>query len=392
MEQSLSIPTATSFRTLHVGTMEQRRAELNAALKQAGRTEKVSFTHLIAFALARAATEQPAITASFRRVDGKPQKIEAGINLGLAVDAQKKDGSRFLVVPVIKNAGALDFAAFRAAYEELVAKARDNKLSVEEQTGAIVHADESRRHRHRRVGAAPDGRPRRDHRGRRDRVPAGLRARIALDARAARRRESHDADVDLRSSRHPRRAVGRVSAARRRAARRRRRVLRDDLRAARRDAAVRGVATSANAAAPTLREHAEPVTADIPGVPSEEMLRAIAAGMALVSAYRRHGHLGANLDPLGTKPPNDPSLDPATYNLTPAMMQAIPASVLNVKLPGRTLADVLPKLRETYSSTIAYEIEHISNTRQREWLREYIETGMHRRRSRRSAACSCSSA
>ncbi len=136
MDQSLTIPVATSFRTLHVGTMEQRRAELNNALKQAGRSEKISFTHIIAFALARAASEQPGITASFRRADGKPQKIEAGIHLGLAVDAQRKDGSRFLVVPVLKNAASLDFAAFRAAYEDLVAKARDNKLSVEEQTGA----------------------------------------------------------------------------------------------------------------------------------------------------------------------------------------------------------------------------------------------------------------
>ncbi|MEA2666319.1 MAG: multifunctional 2-oxoglutarate metabolism enzyme, partial [Candidatus Eremiobacteraeota bacterium] len=136
MEQSLTIPVATSFRTLHVGTLEARRAELNAALKAQGRAEKVSFTHVIAFALARAAREIPAITASFRRSDGKPQKVEAGINLGLAVDAQKKDGSRFLVVPVIKNADKLDFPSFRAAYEDLVAKARDGKLSVEEQTGA----------------------------------------------------------------------------------------------------------------------------------------------------------------------------------------------------------------------------------------------------------------
>ncbi len=136
MDQSLTIPVATSFRTLHVGTLEQRRAELNAALKRAGRTEKISFTHIIAFALARAAHEQPAITASFRRIEGKPQKVEAGIHLGLAVDAQRKDGSRFLVVPVLKNAAALDFAQFRAAYDDLVAKARDNKLSVEEQTGA----------------------------------------------------------------------------------------------------------------------------------------------------------------------------------------------------------------------------------------------------------------
>ncbi len=98
-----------------------------------------------------------------------------------------------------------------------------------------VHADEPRRHRHRRVGAAPDGGPRRDHRRGRDRVPAGLRARVAHDARADRRRESDDADVDVRPPRHPRRAVGRISQARRRAARRRRRVLRDGVRAARRE-------------------------------------------------------------------------------------------------------------------------------------------------------------
>src|SRR6201999_3174733 len=117
--------------------------------------------------------------------------------------------------------------------------------------------------------------------------------------------------------------------------------------------------------APAARERDDAVAVELPGLPSEEMMRAIAAGMAIVSAYRRHGHLGAALDPLGKEPPNDPSLDPSTYNLTPAMMRAIPASVLNVKVAGKTLADVLPRLRETYSSTIAYEIEHISNTQKR---------------------------
>ena len=66
---------------------------------------------------------------------------------------------------------------------------------------------------------------------------------------------------------------------------------------------------------------------------------------------------------------------PQTYGLTPALQSAIPASVLRVKVPGNTLADVLPRLRETYSSTIAYEIEHISDATQRVWLRDYIESG-----------------
>ena len=118
MDQSTTIPTATSFRTLAVGTLEMRRAELNAALKAAGRNEKISFTHLIAYAVVRAAKEQPGMCAAFRREGNKPQRVEAGINLGLAVDSQRKDGSRTLVVPVIKSAATLNFVAFRAAYED----------------------------------------------------------------------------------------------------------------------------------------------------------------------------------------------------------------------------------------------------------------------------------
>src|SRR6202011_4189817 len=118
-------------------------------------------------------------------------------------------------------------------------------------------------------------------------------------------------------------------------------------------ASFRGDAVDANGAPrvyPVANQSA-PISGEIHGIPSEEMLRAVAAGMALVSAPRRHGHLAATLDPLGTPPEGDPSLDPSTYGLTPAMMNAIPAAVLNVKVPGHTLADVLPTLRAVYSST-----------------------------------------
>src|SRR5437588_6376011 len=100
--------------------------------------------------------------------------------------------------------------------------------------------------------------------------------------------------------------------------------------------------------------------------------------MALVAAYRSHGHLAARLDPLGTPPAGDPSLDPMNHGLTPAAMEAVPAAVLRIRVPGETLAEALPHLHETYCGTIAYEIEHISSHEQRVWLRQAIETGRYR--------------
>ena len=95
-------------------------------------------------------------------------------------------------------------------------------------------------------------------------------------------------------------------------------------------------------------------------------------------AYRVHGHLAAHLDPLGSPPRGDPALDPESVNLTPDMMERIPASVLRVAVPGRTFADALPALRDTYTGTIAYEVEHIAGHNRRVWLRENIESGAHR--------------
>jgi 2-oxoglutarate dehydrogenase E1 component len=113
----------------------------------------------------------------------------------------------------------------------------------------------------------------------------------------------------------------------------------------------------------------------------EDLLRGVAAASALVDAYRSHGHLAARLDPLGAEPVGDPALDPALVEppLTQELQERIPASVLGLYVPGETLADVLPKLIETYCGTIAYEIEHISDHEQRTWLRRTIESGRYRR-------------
>src|SRR5205085_8462740 len=105
---------------------------------------------------------------------------------------------------------------------------------------------------------------------------------------------------------------------------------------------------------------------------------AVQAATSVVKAFRMHGHLAAQLDPLGSEPPGDPALEPETVNLTPELMRAIPARVLRIAVEGETFADAYPQLRETYCGTIAYEIEHISDHEQRVWLRQAVESGLFR--------------
>ena len=103
--------------------------------------------------------------------------------------------------------------------------------------------------------------------------------------------------------------------------------------------------------------------------------------MSLVKAHRTHGHLAADLDPLGSEPIGDPALDPDRLEprLTPELQARISARVLRLHVPGENLAEALPHLRETYCGTMAYEIEHISSHEQRVWLRTVIESGEYRK-------------
>ena len=102
--------------------------------------------------------------------------------------------------------------------------------------------------------------------------------------------------------------------------------------------------------------------------------------MALVKAHRMHGHLAARLDPLGSEPTGDPALDEQRLlpPLTPELQARIPSSLLRVHVPGPTLLEALPALKEVYCGTIAYEIEHLSDHAERVWLRQAIESGRYR--------------
>ncbi len=138
MAVSLTVPTATSVRTVPAKLLIDNRIVINNHMKRA-RGGKVSFTHLIGWALVRALKMFPSQNVYYDEVDGKPSVVApAHVGMGLAIDIPKPDGSRALLVPAIKRADTMTFGEFLSAYEDIVARARKNKLTADDFSGATV--------------------------------------------------------------------------------------------------------------------------------------------------------------------------------------------------------------------------------------------------------------
>ncbi|MHA3701868.1 multifunctional oxoglutarate decarboxylase/oxoglutarate dehydrogenase thiamine pyrophosphate-binding subunit/dihydrolipoyllysine-residue succinyltransferase subunit, partial [Jatrophihabitans sp. YIM 134969] len=138
MESSLALPTATSVRAVPSKLIADNRTVINNHLRRA-RGGKVSFTHLIGYAMVEAVVRHPEMNKHFAEVDGKPTVVQpAHVNLGLAIDLPGKNGSRNLVVAALKKAETLDFAKFVAAYEDIVRRARGGSLGVEDFSGVTI--------------------------------------------------------------------------------------------------------------------------------------------------------------------------------------------------------------------------------------------------------------
>ncbi|RZU50027.1 2-oxoglutarate dehydrogenase E1 component [Krasilnikovia cinnamomea] len=138
MESSLEVPTATSVRAVPAKLLIDNRIVINNHLAR-GRGGKVSFTHLIGWAMVRSVIAHPEMNNSYAEVDGKPSLVQPEhINLGIAIDLAKKDGSRTLVVPSIKNCEQMDFRKFWQAYEDVVRRARRNELTMDDYTGTTI--------------------------------------------------------------------------------------------------------------------------------------------------------------------------------------------------------------------------------------------------------------
>jgi multifunctional 2-oxoglutarate metabolism enzyme len=378
MNESREIPTATSFRTVPVDTLDAKRKALNGVLKDRGM--KVSFTHLVAWAIVKAAEEFPVMGRSFELRDEKPFVVEPGsISLGIAVDVERK-GSRSLMVPAIKGADGLDFAGFHSYYEELINKTRENKLTADDFKGTNITLTNPGGLG--TVASVP-------------RLMSGQGTIVATGSIAYPVEWAHASPDKVRAlgiskvmtmtSTYDHRVIqGAESGS---FLRRIDQLLQGE------DEFYEGVAETLDIPA-TVVTNAYPASASAPplgtGAPAsatgtavsestEELMQAVQAATSLLKAYRTHGHLAARVNPLAEGPPKgDPALEPENLNLTPELMAQIPARILRIGVEGETLLEALPRMREAYCGTIAYQIEHLSSHQQRMWLREMIETGAHR--------------
>lgn len=138
MEASLNVPTATSVRAVPVKALEENRRILNTFLRKRANS-KLSFTHVLAWAIVKSLEKMPNLNDTYGLNEGVHVKVKRGsVNLGLAIDTTRRDGSRVLLVPSVKNADTLNFAEFVRAYDEIIAKARNNKLTPDDLSGATV--------------------------------------------------------------------------------------------------------------------------------------------------------------------------------------------------------------------------------------------------------------
>jgi 2-oxoglutarate decarboxylase len=345
MTESLAVPTATSFREIDVAMLEAERATLNAALPP----RKISYTHLLAFAVAQAAAVHSGMAAFYREIEGHPHRVEpARIGLGLAVDVEQRDGARLLLVPIIAGADDLTFPEFIAAFDDLVERARTGRLSADDLAGGTITLTNPGT-----LGTSAS-------------VPRLLAGQGAIVATGAVRQVGGRRLMTI-SSTYDHRVIQGAQSGRFLA------TIDELLQGS--DGFYDYIATSLGLPPqPAIAGHVTREAIEEAGpIPAD-----VATAMALIQAYRTLGHRAARLDPLGSEPARDGALDPATWRLTDAAMARVAASALRVDVPGESLADVIRELERIYCGTIAFEVEHIGSNAERIWLRQVIESGDYR--------------
>ena len=361
MEKSLGVPTATSVRSIPVKLMIENRALMNDYQRHVG-GEKVSFTHMIAWAVVKGLQKFPDMNSTFRRENGEPEHIRPkGVNLGLAIDIEKR-GKRTLLVPNIKDAGSMSFAQFLGIYNDVIVRARNGKLKLsdfERTTATITNPGMigTRQSVPRLmpgqgviVGVGAIGFPNEyyafapevvskagisqimeitstyDHR-----VIQGATSGAFLAYISECLLGDHDFYADLFSDLNiPYQPF-------------------------------------------SLVEDSTPLFGERNGEIEEEMTRKQARVLQLIRAYRVRGHLHADVNPLGYEWQYHPELDPANYGLS---IWDLDRTFITGGLGGKDilpLREILNILRDTYTRQLGIEFMHISSPLEKRWLQERIE-------------------
>jgi multifunctional 2-oxoglutarate metabolism enzyme len=357
METSLTVPTATSVRQVPVKLLIDNRIVINNHLKRA-RGGKVSFTHLVGWALVRALKTLPEMNASYDETDGKPTLVKPQhINLGLAIDMQKPDGTRQLLVPSIKAAETMTFAEFWMAYEDIVRRARDNKLTLPDFQGTTISLTNpgtiGTQHSVPRlmsgqgciIGVGAMEYPS-EYQG----AAGETMARLAVSK------------VMTLTSTYDHRIIQGAQSG-------------EFLR--RLHKLLLGEDGFYDEIFQSLRIPYEPIrwAADLPHSHEEDISKQ-ARILELIHAYRVRGHIMADTDPLEYKQRSHPDLDVATHGLTLWDLDrefATGSFGATTDRKFMTLREILGILRDSYCRTVGIEYMHIQDPEQRKWLQDRVE-------------------
>ncbi|MGK2875617.1 MAG: multifunctional oxoglutarate decarboxylase/oxoglutarate dehydrogenase thiamine pyrophosphate-binding subunit/dihydrolipoyllysine-residue succinyltransferase subunit [Nocardioides sp.] len=355
MDQSLTVPTATSVRDVPVKLLWDNRTVINNHLARA-RGGKVSFTHIIGYALVRAVKAMPEMNVGFDVVDGKPNLITpAHINLGLAIDVPKPDGSRQLLVPSIKAAETMDFAAFWAAYEDLVRKARDNKLAVSDFQGTSISLTNPGG-----IGTVHSV----------PRLMKGQGAIIgvgAMEYPAAWQGASPDtiaktgvSKVMTLTSTYDHRVIQGAQSG-------------EFLKVVHQ--LLLGGNDFYDEIFRSLRIPYSPIRwAQDTAISHDDQISKQARVVELIHAFRVRGHLMADTDPLEYKQRTHPDLEVETHGLSLwDLDREFPTGSFGGSRPFMKLRDILGILRNAYVRTTGIEYMHIQDPEQRRWIQERVE-------------------
>jgi 2-oxoglutarate dehydrogenase E1 component len=355
MEASLTVPTATSVRAVPAKLLIDNRVVINNHLARS-RGGKVSFTHLIGYAIIKALALMPQMNNGFGEKGGKPALITpAHINLGLAIDVAKPDGTRTLLVPSIKSTEAMDFAHFWTAYEDVVRKARTNKLTVEDFQGTTLSLTNPGG-----IGTVHSV----------PRLMAGQGAIIGVGAleypaewqgasQETLNRNAVSKIITITSTYDHRIIQGAVSG--------------EFLRILHQ--LLLGEFDFYGEIFESLRIPYEPVAwiQDISASHDEDVNKTSRV-QELIHAYRVRGHLMADTDPLEYRQRRHPDLDVTTHGLTLWDLERdFPTGGFG-GAPMLKLRKILGILRDAYCRTVGIEYMHIQDPEQRTWIQTKIET------------------